>query len=307
MEPLDIYFGVAGQSIHYDCPEGRPTGTPTIEVFAYDVDDDGEAESATTGSVTVGNPEAQLITGPAGPSQSDPFSLPIPEAGLATGQPYLISEDGVREWIEFVKLGENPSLRYSLANDFTVLAQVDSVRISVSLEDTWVADEDNLFGMTGAPHYRVRWTYVVDGVTRVRDSYFNLLRYAGDYEVTAEMVDDYSPGFRSSIDRNHQVDAGARMIRQAAREVASDLREVDIDDAALRDPELHNQLIVRKVVEIWKRGQLNSGSGDPTALELAMEKYQGFLDRHFTMGDSAVVGGRDGASENRIAHNLLLK
>ncbi len=98
----DIYFEVTGQIVFFDCPEGRPSGTPTLEVFNWFAGDDATAESAVgAGSVETG-PNTTLDAA-AGPGEADPRNIPVAATtGVAVGRRYLLTSaaNGLKEWID---------------------------------------------------------------------------------------------------------------------------------------------------------------------------------------------------------------
>ncbi|MBP9863787.1 MAG: hypothetical protein KBD62_37930, partial [Kofleriaceae bacterium] len=95
----ELTFGITGQSITFDCPDGRPSAIVSCAVYEADADDTSTAEAATTGSPAVAtNPNTTLSVAAGVGDQS----ITVTSAtGFAVDGRYLLTAAaGHREEIE---------------------------------------------------------------------------------------------------------------------------------------------------------------------------------------------------------------
>ena len=109
-ETQDILFGIAGQTLYFDAPEGRPSSVTSVEVFADENADTSPAETAITG---VGSVEAIALTfaNPSGPNQGDAYKIHLTDVtGLVRSTPadrrwyWATATDGAREQVEVARI-----------------------------------------------------------------------------------------------------------------------------------------------------------------------------------------------------------
>lgn len=276
----DITFGVTGQSLVWDAPEGRPSSVTSVTVYMATTGDSGSVEGATTGSPAVETNPNTTFDAASGASQSDARLMNLTATTSVTvGRSYLITNAaGEREWPEIIGVvsGASATAREPLANDYAASDTFVGTRISIGVDSTWVADQSNLSDRGGRPGYRVRWVYVVGGVTYVHDSYFSLVRYAGAHTVTPTMVDAMWPGYRDILPTYHQEDEGQRLIGEAFQQVRWDMRASDVDDAALRDADWIDRAVMLRfgvlLAEIGTNAEL---------IEMREKRYREFFDKTF--------------------------
>lgn len=279
---LDILLGIAGQTLYLDALEGRPSSITDVKVFAWDAPDDEELAALTGAPAIETNPNTTTDAA-AGPAQANTRLVPVTATtGGAEGRSFLIVDaDGRKEWIDVLEVDSGVSFtaRHPLVNDFATGAQVVSTRMVATLDTEWCADEDNIRTDAGAnPMYRVKWTYVVGGVTKVTETYFNLVRYAGVHNVKPSDVDDFVPGWLERLPTDHRVDQGKRLIDEAYKGVQLDLHGVNWDDSAIAEAQVVDELVKHKVIErteFWRF--LAKADSDPTRLEEARKAYRARL------------------------------
>jgi hypothetical protein len=142
-----VPFGVTGTLVTFDAPEGRPSSVTSMEVFAWDADDDDTPETA-IGSGTVEAAPNTTLDAAAGAGQTDPRLIPVAATtGFVIGRSYLITAaDGNSEWFEVIEIDSTVSVtaRHPLHNAYATSDTVKSTRIVATIDATWVADEDNL-------------------------------------------------------------------------------------------------------------------------------------------------------------------
>lgn len=279
MPVQDILYAVADQALAFDAPEGRPSAVTSVEVFRWDSGDEDEPELATTG---VGAVEANPNTttdAAAGASQADPRRVPLTStAGAAAARMYLLAgADSLREWIEVreVESGDAVYANHPLHNDYASGATFQSTRMSIAIDPTWVADDSNIDPTTGPnPMFRVRWVYVVAGVTYVADSYFNLVRYAGRHGVTPQSVDTARHGWLNELPADHRRDQGRRLIDDAFRDVKLDLHTLEVDDSAIAESDVLDELVRLRTIANSEYTRFLAGQSDDAArYELATGRY----------------------------------
>lgn len=273
---LDLLFGVAGQSVFLDAPEGRPSSVTSGTVFLADTGDT-IAELALAPAIEA-NPNT-ITDAAAGASQANPKRVPLTATtGAAIGRVYLLTNaDLQKEWIdvEEVIAADAVIARHPLHDEYPVGSTFQSTRITAAIDDTWAADLANLLepgDLGGNPMYRVRWVYVVAGVTYVADTYFNLTRYGARHGVTPRNVDDFFPGWIDGLPIDHKVDQGRRIIDEAYREVKLDLHAVAIDDTQIAEAEVLDSLVRYKTIELTEYQKFLASVSPDESRHLAAER-----------------------------------
>jgi hypothetical protein len=272
---IDLLFGVTGQSLYFDAPEGRPSSVTSSALYEATTADDGTAEAATTGSAAV---------------QTDPRVCNVTATtGVTLGRSYLATSvaNGEKEWIEAAAVvsGATVTAKRELQNAYTTSDTFVSTRITHAIDSTWVADTANLSGPFD-PNARYRWrlVYVVASVTYVHDLYVDLLRYAGRHDVTPLDVDRRSRGWTERLEHSDREDQGRSVIDEAYQIVKFDLFNLDTPDQSVRNREVLNELVKLKAIEMI----------DMT--EPAAANYQARLEQFIAWGKTHVQQSESGES-----------
>jgi hypothetical protein len=280
----DIAFGVTGQSLVFDCPEGRPSAVASAQVWRNVDGDEAEVEGATTGSPAVETNPNTVTSSAAGFGQADRRIITVGfSTGIAAGRTYLItSAGGMSEWVEVAEVASSTvTARHPLQHAYSSGAQFVTTRVSIALDATWLADEVNL-SPAGDPNgfYRVRWQYTVGGVVHVRDAYFDLVRYPGRHSVIGLDVEALVPGWIDRLPLDYRRDQGKRLIEEAYRAVKLDLHAADRADQDMAAAEVVDELVRYKAIELGEFARLlNAGANaDPTRHQLARDAYGTRLD-----------------------------
>lgn len=278
-ETQDILFGVTGQSLVFDAPEGRATGTPVVSVFENEAGDDTTAETATTGSVAVETDPNTTLDGAAAALQQ---TIPLTATtGTLRGRRYLVTNaTGESEWVEPKQItsGDSVVVRQPLQNAYASGDAFVSTRIAIAVNSTWVADRNNISDrLEPNPRYRVRWQYVVSSVTYVRYTYFDLVRAAGQYDVNGLDVDRAYPGWLENLPTYHREDQGADLVKEAYRQVKLDFYAQGKADQMARNAEVVNDLVLHRAVVQAEMAKVIAGGGSPDAVKQANELYQARL------------------------------
>lgn len=301
----DIIYGVTGQALIFDAPEGRPSSVTSCEVFQWQsADDQPELE----GSGALETNPATTLDAAAGRGETSPHLIPVTATtGITEGRSYLITSVlGFKEWFEVAEIesGVSVTAKHPLHNTYASGDAVETTRITATVDADWVADEDNLDATSGPnPSYRVRWVYVVGGVTHVADSYFSLVRYAGGHGVKPQDIDNMAPGWLDRLNSDHYKDQGRRLINTAHAEVKLDLHMVWTDDAMVANTEIIDELTRYKTLELAERDRAMNG-GDGRGYEIARTAYQSRLDALARVTSKVPIRNTDGAASHRVALGL---
>jgi hypothetical protein len=303
----DILFGVDSQSLVFDCPEGRPSSVTSVEIFPWDASDDADSEWSATGAVET-NPNT-TVDAASGYGQSDARVINVAATtGVATERTYLItSADGIREWFDVLEFdsGNTITARHPLHNAYTTADTVQSTRITATVDNTWVADEGNLRDDAGPnAAYRVRWVYVVAGVTHVADTYFNLTRSKGAHGLRPQNVESLVAGWMDSLPTDHRANQGRTLIDDAYTAVKLDLHTVWTDDAMLSNTEVVDELTRYKVVELTEFAKILAGGGDTTMYQVARDAYRNRFDSLKRITDKTPTRDSSGAAVVKPAIGL---
>lgn len=252
---LDILFGVAGQALYFDAPEGRPSSIVSSQVFESGTGDDGTAEAATTGSAAVEADPNTTFDAASGAGQVDDRICYVTDTtGVVIGRPYRVTNaTGEWETIEAcaISSGAHVVARESLANAYAPGDAFVSTRVAHALDSTWLADTANLSDdFDPNPAYRWRLAYVVGGATYVHDIYFDLVRYAARYDVTPADVDRRSPGWIDRLATRYREDQGRSLIEEGFTVLKFDLYNLETPNEAIRNREVVNELVLLKAIEL---------------------------------------------------------
>lgn len=298
----DIAFGVTGQALELEAPQGRPTSVTSVTVYAWDAADDGTTELATTGSAAIDSVNTTIASA-SGFGQTDARVLNVTSGtGIAVGRAYLVTAaNGASERIEVAAVtGTTVTARHPLHNAYASGAAFVSCRVTIAIDADWVADENNLDDSPGGGDaYRVRWVYVVGGATYVHDTYFNLERYPGVASVMPTDVDDSMPGWLDSLPTDHRIDQGRRLIAEAHRAVRMDLLALNVDDASIASGEVLDGLVRRRTIALGEMARYLSTGGDDGRFRTAQAHYTELLDSTVRIAANVAQRDKTGAATAR--------
>ncbi len=306
----DIIFDVTGQQIYFDAPEGRPSSVTSVEVFSWTASDD---DATLTGSGSVETNPNTTLDGSAGPSQTNPRNIPLTATtGISVGRTYLVTgAASLKEWIEVesVTSADSVTAKHPLHNDYATAATFVSTRMLATVDSTWVADASNIDETSGPnPMYRVRWVYVVNSVTYVADTYFNLIRYGARHGVTPQDIEADYAGWLDKLPTDHRSDQGRRLIDEAHRAVKIDLHSLEIDDATVAEAEILDELVRMRTVEKFEWMQfLSNRSADQSRHLAARGVYQERLDSLVRLASKLPVRDATGAATRVVPLGLSVR
>ena len=308
----DLIYNQTGQSLTFDCPEGIPTSVTSVQVWAMTAGDDQTAESALD-TPAIDSTPSTTFDAASGVSQADRNKCNLTATtGIQVATPYLLTNaTGETEWVEIIEVssGDYARTRYPLANDYAIGDTFETCRISVDVLDAWIQDLNNISDdLDPNPSWRVRWTYVVGGVTCVRYSTFDVVRYKGAHSVRPIDVDVICPGWMDALPPEHIDDRGSRLIDAAYSEVVLDLSESDIPDELIRNQANVNALVIRKAIAMAEESKTIQGASNDAALVLAKDNYQARLDKLFRITNkTAMAVDSSGAGARPLASPFFSK
>lgn len=306
-----FYHGIAGQVLHWDAREGRPSSVTSVAVFDQAAGDNGTQQSALSGSASVESDPDTIVDAASGLSQSDPTIVYLADTtGVEIGRSYVLTNpDREFEVVEVVAVdaGVSVQVRHGLRNDYESLSTFESNRVSVSFDTTWVSDQTKLSSDRDPnPGYRVRWEYVVDGTTYVHHDYFEVARYKFDHDVTpGELEQRYSP-WLNSLPTEHVQDQGRRIIDKAHSTLSFDLHRFGIPGDMLRNRAVVNELVELKAVLMVESDKAKR-TGETIGYEIARDEYQAALDGLVAAGKVDIADDDSGAGMPARAVSLWQK
>lgn len=301
MRHQEIIFNLAGQSFVYDPPEGRASGTPTVQVFASDTDDTGTAESATTGAASVDSVSTTISVA----ASAGAVALTLTSGtGVAKNRRYLLTDaDGNQETVEVLGVsGTSVRIRHPLINDYASSSTFVGTRISIAVNSTWMADTTNLSDQleSGAAGYRLRWAYTVNSVATIGVSYADLVRYQSKNLVSPLDVDRTFPGWLDRLSIDNREDQGVALVEEAFRAVRMDA----LADAQLlrriRDTQVLSELVVYRANVLATQNNVIANGLGVESLEVARDLYQQryvSLIREPKVSVDQAGGGSNGTAE----------
>lgn len=247
----DLFFGLTGQSLVLDCPDGRPTSVTSVTVYASGAGDTGTAEFTASGTIE-SNPNTTVDLA-SGASETDPTLVYVAATtGAAVGRRYLLaSVKGHSEWIEVADIASADYVvsKYPLVNDYAVSDTLKTTRITAPVDAAWVAELGNLSPAgTANPGYRVRWIVVVGGVTKTYQTDVDLVRYEGRHHVTPLDIAERSPNWIDFLPPDSRARQGQDRIDEAYRLVIGDLYADKVPDQLLRNGEAVDALVIERTL-----------------------------------------------------------
>lgn len=314
MRHQEIIYALTGQSFYFDPPEGRPSGTPTVQVFAAGNDDDGTAESATTGAASVDSVNTTLN----GATSIGTRTLTLTSGtGVTKGRRYLLTDtNGESEWVEVHGIsGTTCTTKHPLINAYDTGATFVGCRISISVDSTWVATKSRITDVLveeartvpsystapGAAGYRLRWSYTVGSAT-IGVSYADLVRYQAKNLVTPLDVDRVFPGFLDRLALDYREDQGAALVDEAFQAVKMDA----LADAQLlrriRDTQVLSELVKYRANELAIQNEVMRGAAQLGQLEVAQRAYRQRYDQ--LMREPKIASDTGGGGANGEAVRL---
>ena len=297
MSVQELLYGVTGQVLVIEST--RPLASvPSVKLFRLDASDDSDATAAVSGAATV---DAASTTTTAAVTRTDPTLLALASSsGFVVGRRIYVTNDGLGEVAEIARIdGANLYTRHPLLNDYASGATVKAnLRATISVDNTWAADSDNLSrndNPNAEYRFRATVTYATDleGSAAASDVLYgnvDLVRYSSTPQVTPLDVAQAHAPWLDGFDPDDRATQGRRVIDEAADLVRDDLAGKGIAVRSLRSAEVHRRLVVARAVFLRIEERLIEG-GDvaPAQYDAAKLAY----DRQITALVEAPVLAQD--------------
>jgi hypothetical protein len=277
----DIIFGVPGQGLTYRFPTGRPTSA-TFRVLDEAADDEN-SEVEFEGSATVESVNTTIATA-AGVGQTDRTAITLAAGTATAGRDYLLAQNGKREWVRVVSaVGTSIVAGAPLQNAYTTGATFQATLLSAAVDSDWVVDEANLSDASDpAPDYRVRWEVTYGSETIIALSFFDLVRGSLGHGLTMQDLEARFWNLLADMPTDHRADQGGRILDAAWEDVQADLASIALNDAALRDAQLVDQLLIHRVrLAFAENGHRPQSFSAAEFLTFAAATYDRFFEQHF--------------------------
>lgn len=256
VENIDILYAVATQSLTFDAPEGLPTSVTASTVYENSYGDDDDAETALSGSASIST-VSTTFDADSGEGSGNAQTLNVAStAGISIGDRLIATNAAGESEIILVRQivsGASLESRHPLANDYTTGDTLKGLTITHALSDTWTADKTNISAGGQNPRYRWRLEYVgADAKTHVHHAYFDLVRYSGTSTVTGLDVDAAYPwlDWLNNLPIHDREDRGARIIKEAYRQVKLSLSTANMADEGIRNREVLEELVMNRAASI---------------------------------------------------------
>jgi len=297
----DILFGIDGQVLLVDCPDGRPSSATSTDVWEYTDGDSATTESATTGSPTVETNPNTTLDATSGDGEANPRLVNLTSTtDIVVGRQYLITGTlGQHEWVEVAKITSGASItaKHPLKNSYASTSTFQSTRVTIPVSSTWVADTVNLSAnFNPNPRYRVRWEVIIGGVTYVYETAFDLVRYASLHSVTPVDVTNYNSTWLDWLGPDDRVDQGRQVIHAAFLGIKYDLYGDNRADQSIRNPEAFDELVMRRAVleGLYRRAAAGldvNPNSFAAATDLYRQRYDQFIRAPVVQSNATSDGG----------------
>jgi hypothetical protein len=240
---------------------------------------------------------ATTITAAAGDAQTDRRKLELTSAvGVQVGHVYLLA-GARREVVRIESLdGLLAKVDADLLYDYAVGAALLGIELSATIPATFCDEQSNInvwsaravlgggavlrsAADTAAPPYRVRWSFAIGGVARERWSALDLRRQPAASRITIEDLRRRHPDVHWQEPASQRGQGFRPQIDEAIRLVGMDLRALKRDPSSFRDPELYDELCLRRLALVLAE----AGLGRPSQVDLMTwighheRKYFAFL------------------------------
>ncbi len=298
----NIIYGVTGQTLELRALEGRPSSGTISVFFDYAGDDQTPLWTATASVDTVNT----TLVATSGAGQADPTLITLSPTGIVTTRKYLLSETSRSEWISPVTIGTSSiNARHLLKNTYTTAATFVSTTMTATVDASFVA---NLLYISDQkdpnPSYRVRWSYVVGGVTYIAYSFFDIARAIIGPQVDIDDLEARAPGLTDALPTDYATEQGRPLIAAAWQSVRAKLASLKIDTDALRNDEILDELVVLRALNMVAQGGWRPLGFESLGLyiDATTKAYERFIEQHFqAVETSRLAIGQTGGAETQVA------
>lgn len=276
----DLKYNVTGQTVYFDCPEGRPSSIVSMKLYAMGSGDDGTVEAALDTPAIEASPDT-TFDDVAGVGQSNRKLCPLTATtGTALGRRFLATNAaGERDWVEVGEIDSGVSItaKEPLKNAYASGAKFVSTRITAAVLDAFIQSSNKITDNNDPnPGYRLRVEYVYGNATEVHHKGVDVARYPGGHTVTPADMESYRAAWSNLLPTHHREDGGLRLLDEAY-----DDHKWNLFHAGVADETIRNQAATDRAVKLLAWVNATEGGDDEDLARHAAVKYQSFLDGLF--------------------------
>lgn len=264
----EMIYGLTGQTFAIYPPEWSE-GVPSSATCSVYEGEDGYDDTAEFSPAVTIDTVSTTVDAASGYSQTNRKKINLTATtSIAVGEFYLVGNAyGQRELVRVTKIASADYVEVDadLAYDYTTADTFKGVRMSATVDATWVATEANIIG-PDVPSYRVRWAYTVNSIARRYYSYLRLVRQQATHGVTLATLRQYYHDLPAEEEAGSRGTQFRGLIDAAYGDVRQDVIRAGIKPDQIRDTETMSKLIVYRALALAARkGQL-PGSRNPDAV-----------------------------------------
>lgn len=295
-----IIYNVTGQVLELYPPEwalGIPSSA-TYSVWAANVGDDDTAEFS--GSATIDS-VSTTVDAASGASQSDPRKINLTStSGITVGRWYLLTNAaGQTEMVRADEVVTNDYIRASapLSYDYAASDTFKGLRIYFTVDPTFVATETKLANSYNP--YRVRWSYTEGGISRRHATYFDLVRYQKEHNVTPDDLAE----IQGDIELEDKISRIILYIDAAWERVQKDLTFRNIKAHQIRDAQLRDEIVrCCALLVAAEDGVIPGGRDNETVVLERRQRYMNDLESFVRVVqlDQGLEGNRSGSPIRQV-------
>ena len=271
----DIVFGEEDQDLALVVPEGRPSSITNVNIHLWSASDTADSEW-TVSSTSIDAVDTTFDDNSGVSSANTKLLNLAATTSIVADREYLATDaQGIKEWVlvSGITAGASVTSILGLGRDYVNGDTFEGTRITTTVDATWIADAANInTGLTTFDRWRVRWEYVVGGVTYVRTTTFSVVRRAAQHTVTPPSIALLYPSLYNSAPTDFRHERLQFIIDKAYEEFATDLLQVTIPDEQVLSPKVVNEMVEFKTAVLIGRDRAMA-TGDELTLTIANDTY----------------------------------
>lgn len=218
-------FGLTGQVVEFYPPEaleGVPSA-PTVKLYRADQSNDDTPEQTPAGTVDATTILTNAASGFFNHAVSRRRVFLASVAGLVVGRRYLLQNlVGQREVVTIVKIDATSiDVELDLGHDYPIGSSLIGIRITWTVDATWIADETNI--NDAREPYRVLWQYTI-GTSRRQWQLLDVTRFPARSGLTVNDLADHIPDIVYQDEAPGMGSTFQRVISAGWRRLSRDLR-----------------------------------------------------------------------------------
>lgn len=257
----ELIYGQTGQVVENYPPEwieGIPSSASVV-VLRGSQDGDDTANAEFTPSVTI-DAVSTTFDAASGYSQATKNVASLTATtDIAVGRHYLAENTkSQRELVTVMGIvaADSVILDDNLKYDYASSSTFKGLRMTFTVDATWVADESNLLAPE-VPPYRVIWTYTVNSQVRRDYTYLRLVRQIPKHSISIQSIRAQWPDVSFDEWAARRGEGFAYLIDAAWERLRIDLITSGYKPDQFRDSEIIDQLVLLKSMHLLAKAILN--------------------------------------------------